>query len=464
MSTVKSQVTIAQTLAMWSHGLRYQDIPSEVVHAAKRSVIDTIGVAIAGSVNPRSLLLSEHVKKQYKNGDCSVLGCTSTGALGAAFLNSYHAHILDFDDTSYAGIVHGSIIALPAVLAASNLRTCSGKEFLKAFVVAVETIYTFGQSLSESHYHTGWWATATCGVIGAAAGSAKALSLSEQQTTMAIGFAASQAAGMCAILGTDAKPIMAGRAAQTGLESALLAAQNLTSPLGVFEEPFGFVNLMNENRFDKHVLSELGRVWRLIEPGILFKTYPVCSAAHAAIEAMSHIIQSQKLNRDEVRAVYCDVPLLVAKCLKYPHPQTIREAQFSMPFALGCVLTFGKFGLDELTEISLQQKTLQKAMAKISMTEADDLNQPKIKDSFPECARVTVTVEGGASYTHFIGAPKGMPDNLLSDQELSKKFRTCLAFANWPETQVESALDMLWKLDTLQSLSELLCLLSQKTP
>ena len=82
---------------------------------------------------------------------------------------------------------------------------------------------------TTGHYRKGWWSTGTCGAFGAAAAAAKALGLSAAETTSALALAGAQAGGMRVVLGTDAKPYLAGRAAAIGVESALLAGRGLTA-------------------------------------------------------------------------------------------------------------------------------------------------------------------------------------------------------------------------------------------
>ena len=109
------------------------------------------------------------------------------------------------------------------MLAAAEQADISGARFLESFVAGSETAYALGLTLTDTHYLSGWWATSTLGAIGAAAGAARALGMSREETAMAISLAALQANGMIAMLGTDSKPILAGQAAKLGLESALLA-------------------------------------------------------------------------------------------------------------------------------------------------------------------------------------------------------------------------------------------------
>ncbi|GBF26575.1 hypothetical protein MnTg02_01616 [bacterium MnTg02] len=457
MLAASRQKTLSQSLATWATTLTLDDVPDDVIHAGKRAIVDTIAVAIAGSNMPVRKKILHHAIENYGPGRCVALGTGEhLSPLGATLANGVAAHALDFDDMSYAGIIHGSIIILPAVLAAVEQQNGTGRALLEAFIAGAECAYAIGLTVTDSHYLKGWWATASCGMIGAAAGASKALSLDDDQTTNAISLAAVQAFGMIAILGTDAKPTLAGRAAMSGLEAALLAGEGLSAPARAFEDKRGFLALMNDGTAYNEGLAQLGRTWRLTEPGIFFKTYPVCSAAHAAAQLTERLLRENGLGFDDIENILCDVPHLVAISLVHDAPATPSEAQFSMPFAIGCILSFGALGPEQISSDCLADQRLRDAMAKVRMSEADDLNLPEIAKRTPECARVTIKTKNGATISDFLGAPAGMPENPLSDDDLSNKFRRCCEFAGWPASRSDGLLDDLWTLETAPNLSQML--------
>ena len=290
---------------------------------------------------PVARKIADHVGQEYRDGVCTILGKDrGVTATGAALANGTAAHVLDFDDTSYAGVLHGSTIVMPAVYSAAEHADISGGQFLEAFVASSEAVYALGMTLTDTHYMSGWWSTTTLGAVGAAAGAARALGLSREEIIMAVSLCALQASGMIAVLGFDAKPILAGQAARLGLQSALLAAQGNSAPATVFEDPRGFLKLMNEGAQDESGLANLGNIWRLLEPGIAIKPAPVCSAAQAAIEVTENLIEENKLERTEIRSVRCEVPHLVKISLIHDRPAVAPQAQFSMPFAVGCMGCF----------------------------------------------------------------------------------------------------------------------------
>ena len=454
--TGKTDIPIALRLAEWTHGLSLSDVPDEVRHAAKRCILDTIGVAVAGSRTPVARRIADHVGEQYGTGPCTILGAERhSSATGAAFTNGVAGHALDFDDTSYAGIVHGSTVVLPAILAASEHAGCDGAGLVEAFIAGAESTYALGLTLTDRHYLSGWWATGTLGAIGAAAGAARALGLTGQETTAAISLAAIQTSGMLAMLGNDAKPILAGQAARLGVESALLAGQGNTAPPQAFEDPRGVLTLMNDGRSDPAGLAGLGSAWRLVDPGIAVKAAPVCSASQAAIELTRRMIESNALERTQISHVLCEVPNLVKISLVHDKPRTPAQGQFSMPFAVGCVLAFGTLGPEHISQDILADEALQAAMSKVEMAEADDLNGPEYQPDCPECARVRIEMKDGRKFLEFLGAATGMPQNPMSDDQLTAKFRSCAAFAGWSGGKCDAVLTGLWDLEHIANVTSL---------
>ena len=136
---------VADTLSRWAAAYSFEDIPDVVVEEAKRCLMDTTGVALAGSQHPTAMLARAQVETQYGEGPCNIFGCPDPAApSGAAFANGVAAHALDYDDVSYEGMVHATAVVWPAVLAAAEPVSATGREILTAFVAAVELEYALG--------------------------------------------------------------------------------------------------------------------------------------------------------------------------------------------------------------------------------------------------------------------------------------------------------------------------------
>jgi 2-methylcitrate dehydratase PrpD len=445
--------TLASKLASWATTLNLNDIPSTVVDVAKRCIIDVIGVSIAGS----QFYVSDTARKialhEYPAGSCTVIGTTNKlSALGASFCNGVAAHCLDFDDTSYDGIVHGSAAVWPSVLAVGEMVGASGKEVLTAFIAGVETEYKLGRFFTDHLYKKGWWNSSVLGVIGAAVGASKLQGFDETLTMNTIQNAACFSFGPRALLGTYIKPTAMGITSSTGINSALLARQGLAGPSDVFESPRGMINLFNDGVENKTSLDLLGKNYSLEDPGIAFKLYPVCSAAQAAAEALNEILTDYNLKRGDVSKVICEVPPLVTVSLVYPKPANITQAQFSMPFALGSILAYGRLGVAQLSEETLKEVALQKEMQKVEMIETESLSVSEHdRTHCPEGSIVTVIKESNEKIRLFNGAATGMPIKPMSNNQVSDKFMSCAK----TQLTTEQAIALLKRLRSIEKVASI---------
>ena len=185
------------------------------------------------------------------------------------------------------------------------------------------------------------------------------------------------------------------------------------------------------------------------------KLYPLCSAAQAAAEAMLGLLAEHAIDPRSVDKVLCEVSRLVRISLTFERPASVSEAQFSMPFAVGCILAFGGIGVDRLSEATLADPALRAAMAKVEMREwemsADD---PEIDRTCPEGAVVTITTSDGRAFRRFNCAATGMPANPMPGAELEAKFRAC-AGPVLSDEQAEAWLARICAVEALPTLARL---------
>ena len=415
---------LASLLGSWAAALKAEDIPDSVRTAAKRCIIDVVGVSIAGSHTPVSSIAKKIALQQYPPGPATVIGSEHRlSALGASFCNAIFSHCLDFDDTCYDGIVHGSAAVWPAALASGEMAEASGEKVLTAFIAATEVEYTLGRFFTDHLYMKGWWNTSVLGVIGAAVAAAKAQDFDETLMTNTIQNASCFLFGPRALLGTQLKPMAMGSVSSKGIYAAILASEGLFGPNDVFESSRGIIHLFNDGIRSDSALKTLGREYKLLNPGIAFKLYPVCSAAQAATEVLQQIMADNHLDSYQIREIVCEVPPLVAVSLVYPKPGNVTQSQFSMQFALGCILAYGHLGVEHLDEGVLDDPKLQTEMRKISMLETASFNNLEYNQNIhPEAASVKVITKSGVAIELFNGAATGMPVKPIPDSQLDDKF------------------------------------------
>lgn len=419
--------SVARRMAQFACSL--EDFPEEVWHAADRALLDTVAAIIAGGVHPQTRAIAKSNSQSHATGSATL----STGGVAdvstAALVNGMAAHVWDIDDTSYTGIMHGSAVITPALLAIGQEVCADYKTLLRAFVAGSEVTYTLADVCTHQHYFRGWWSTTTFGLLGATVSVGILLELSEDAMTCAIGMAAAAAGGSKSVFGTDSKPFLVGDAASRAIAFARAAQAGLTGPEDVFEDDRGYFKLLNNGIADTDAMDSLGMRWRLVNPGLMIKSSPVCSAAHAAIDQMALLMSELGATANDILDISAEVPELVYCSLKFNDPQTPQQAQFSLPYALACSALHGKVRFDDLLLEEINTPKKRELIEKVSTESVADLSTQAMRSQYPESARLKITLNDGRVASGFCGSARGMPDNPLDDQELLSKFESVVSFA-----------------------------------
>ena len=255
--------------------------------AARLSILDALGCGIAGYDQPIVTRLTTLARATAERG--KVADADHILVLGAAL------HALDFDDINPAMFGHPTTVILPALLVLYKFRQLPLTTLLPAFVAGTDVACILGRYLGTDHYERGFHATATLGAVGAAAATANALSLDSTQTSHAIGLAASGAAGLKSVFGSMAKPLQAGRAAETGYRAALMAQAGITTAPDTLDGPGGFAATHASNPSLDRALDAMAE-----RPFVLsnrLKRFPSCYLTHATIACCLEMARDRSLTR-----------------------------------------------------------------------------------------------------------------------------------------------------------------------
>ena len=448
--------TAIQSLTEAVMSFQLETIPDDVLSLAKRCLVDVCGVTLAGSKTESAKLLFATAAKTYGIGNCDIVGTSHRmNAPGAAFANGAAAHALDFDDNCYAGIVHGSAVVFPAVLAVAQQRGEMGSKLLLGFVTGLEVEFAVAKALTNSIYDKGWWTTSVLGAIGSAAGAAKVAGFNREMTEHALSLAAVGAGATRAVRGTTAKHYYCGRAAELGVVSAIAAKQGATGPVDVFEDQSGLGQVLNDGIFDRTELEKLGEEYGIIQPGVDIKKYPVCYASHATADAVKEIMVANGLQARDITSLTCTVPPVVASNLTYHRPRTAAEAQFSLHFAIASIVLHGDITLKHLTTKVLSSAPIKRLMAGIIVKVGDIPQQHRSSKSIcPEWGYVELNTQCGSYKSCFVGSPVGSASRPLSDKILKKKFNDCVQYKNSNSSEF-TLYEKILNIDLLQNTQDL---------
>ncbi|MBT3764251.1 MAG: MmgE/PrpD family protein, partial [Rhodospirillales bacterium] len=155
---------LTERLAEFVADQSLDDIPDEVYDAARDAVIDTLGVAFAGSGEPVADIAASWVAETGAPSRATIWGRGLGGsAADAAFANGISAHALDFDDSHPGGRGHISACLVPTVLTMGEVLGSSGREVLAAYAIGLELASVVGRAFGPGHQRHGWHPTATVG-------------------------------------------------------------------------------------------------------------------------------------------------------------------------------------------------------------------------------------------------------------------------------------------------------------
>jgi 2-methylcitrate dehydratase PrpD len=457
-------MNIALQLAQYVHETTFQQIPASTVEMAKKFILDTLGVGIAGSNAQGALQVVEQAKEWGGRPESTILvHGGGVPAPMAALANSVMFHSMDFDDTHDGAVVHANAPILPAALAAAEkMGGCSGKEFLAVMCTGIDLACRLGLAVGKAPGRVGkeikWIRSAVCGAFGAAAASGRIMGLSVESLVNAMGILLSMTAGTRQVTVDSAltKRMQPGFMSQAALLAVHLAMRGVTGCQDIFDGPYGFFNLYWDGLSSREELTgDLGK--RFEVDRLSFKPYPCCRYNHGAIDATLRCMKQNGLKPVDVERV--DIRLVKHKFFDVvSRPFKIRgnptvDAQFSMPYVVAAAILDGRVFLESFEPDRVRQPQYAEMAKKVSVHTDREIVNP---DSMGPVT-VEITTHDGKRYTETVQEFKGHPRNPLSAQECREKFMQCAAYSgqNFSPRRLEEIADKVMGLDSLRDAGEI---------
>ncbi|HEX9712797.1 MAG TPA: MmgE/PrpD family protein [Actinomycetota bacterium] len=413
--------SISQTLAGSVAGLRYDDLPRDVVTAAKRHLLDAVGVAVAAADTGVCDPIIEMIRSWSGAREASVLGYDlGAPAPMAALANGALAHALEYDDTHVASVVSPSAVIMPAAFAVAEEAGTDGRALLTAAVAGYEVAARIGGAAPGRFQARGLHTTGVAGPFAAAATAARLWGLSADETAAAFGLAGDRSGGTLASLGQggEAEPMHTAWAAHDGVLAADLARRGVAGATTIFEGPRGLFDalLAGEESDLEHLTEGLGERWETTR--IALKPYPACHFLHAHMDAAARL----KLKWADIEEIICSLPPAAVDIVAEPraarlHPSSLHAAQFSLPFAVAAVVVGGREGVELFgDEARADRRVLSLAERVVGVPD------PTLPFPHAYGGRLTVHTRSGRTLTIDEEINRGHPDRPLSEQELADKF------------------------------------------
>ncbi|HEX2334755.1 MAG TPA: MmgE/PrpD family protein [Burkholderiales bacterium] len=409
---------LVERFADWAVGFRSQSLSPGVVHHARRAVIDWHAALYPGMVAPPVTLM----KKAFAGeGDSPRL---------KALIEGTAAHTVEVDDIFRDGIYHPGA----PTIAASRALT----EKLRPIVVGYEISTRIGAAMGKAHYKH-WHNTGTIGAFGAAAAVAEALDLDRKKFAHALATVTTFAAGLQQAFRMDSmsKPLHAGRAAEAGVTSALMAREGVTGSLDVMA---GFGAAMGDNPDWERGLATLGSDFHITR--MTFKNHACCGHTFAAIDGALELRKRMRIEAEEIEAIEVATYRAGLEVAHYEEPRTPAEGRFSLKYVVATALTHGSVRLAAFSPERLQCEKTRALMRKTSVS-----IDPELEAAFPAKRAARVAIRARGRREEWLQPTRiGDPDAPLSDRALEEKYFE-LATPVIGEAKAREVLARLWRLE-----------------
>ena len=436
----------------------FEDLPDEVVHHARRSLLDTLAVTIGGSAMDGIPDVIDFVRE--KGGKPESLIPVFGGrvpASEAGLAIGPMARAMDYGDMNMvAG--HCSEYILPSLLATLGLRErVSGKEFMTAYVLGQEVLIRVGTAMQAIEDLSRTGGVGGHYIFGCVAAVAKLLEFSPDELEEAQGIAFTMTQPH---LGLIYRPptlmirVHHGFVCQDAINACLLARRGITGPRhGVLSAQTGYLSFARWETDIDASTRNLGVHWEATN--IMMKRYPCVASTQGAIDALLKQMEQHGFSADDISGIEMEVDIDYGAFLATKsgnemtwNPKTVKECQFSSPYGLAVAAYTGDLFLDSYAPEMRMRQDVRDLMARMSIMENTRL--PK------RVVNLTTTLSDGRKFSQEQVYPKGHQKNPLTDQDIVEKFRKCAAHSAFPLSRdvIDSVVESIHRLETVDDISK----------
>lgn len=454
-------IDIVHLLADFAANAKYEDLPIAAREAAKRSLLDTIGVSFAASGLEPTVSKAVAVAKQTGGDEATIWAFGGrASAVMAAFANGALVHGLDYDDLTPWG-QHCSSSIIPAVLAVAERQGgVSGERLITAIAIGQDV---FARLLRFVDWKKDWNFSTVGGVFAATLAAGHVLGFDSKTMSSALGISTLQSAGLMEMIagrGSDLRGIYAGFSAKGAVLSVLLAEQGIGGIDKAFEGPNGVMKCYFRGTYDRDaILNELGS--NFLGAHTLYKRWPCVGNAHSHIKAALDILNENALRPEEIKEIKLFVgdfhqqmsEPLAERCA----PATLADAKFSLPFLVAMAIANGGMAAGDFTEKQIKDPAVIALAQKMSLEVDRTLDW---NGELPAGVMEIVAVDG-RRWTKVGTNVPGTPENPMGWPEVIEKFRECAAVcvSEISEDRQDNLIRLAQTLEDLTNISDFITIL-----
>jgi 2-methylcitrate dehydratase PrpD len=430
-------------LAEYAVGLRYEQIPPEVLQRAKDCIADTVGTILFGSQFPWSKMIIAQARRMGTGGTCAILGTgAKVCAPAAALAHGAMTHAFELDNLTFPDSgAHPGASLVSSGLAVAQEGGMNGRDLLTAFVAGAEVMIRIGRATKRTNEARGFHAPGTLGPFGAAVASGKLMRFDAPKMTNALGIAGSTSGGLLEFAhsgnGAMVKRLHLGRAAEGGVLAASLAADGFTGPSTVLEGSAGFLKAFCNESDLAELTRGLGETF--LTSTIMMKRFACHITAHTAVEAILDLRNQYGISGSDVASIQIAGSKRMATTNNIPSPPDILIAQFSIPFCVALAMYRNPIDPYSFDEAAVHDPAIQALALHVRVTAAPGQDADDISST------LTVSLKDGRVHTQRVTEFLGTPSRPLTGRDMRQKF--LLLTQKYPAKQMERLYDRIQNIE-----------------
>lgn len=425
--------TVAEPASLTSHlvecvtEIARTPLPAAIERQAALCLLD-YAAALLAAAHAAEATAAEAALSAFGSGHADIVGrAQQSSVAGAAFFHGFVATIADLDDAHrFASGLHMAATTFPAALALAADRDLAMADLLRAAVAGYEVSSRLARAMDDGFRRRGLHATGIVGQFGTAAAVATLLGLDETRTRHALAIAASGGGGLLAFQaeGATVRHAHSAWASVNGLTAALMAEAGATGPINALDGAKGFLAVYADAIDEAFIRAAPPSVSGRYEIENAYrKLFSACGHALPALSAALSLRDKMAGRLDAIASIEVRGYAASARLVN-PAPTSVGEAKFSIPYIVAMALIFGDVGAEQMTLSTLRRRDVCDLAARVSVVE-----DPALSADFPSkrSAFVAIRMQGGEELSTREDAPKGMPENPASEEDILRKLDS---FAN----------------------------------
>ena len=440
--------------------LSIDNVPATTLSNARWCFLDSLGCGLFGSDKAWTRILAAEIDSDRAQGPCTVFGFAQRAAAPAAALcNGTASHGFELDDLLDEAIVHPGAIVVPAAFAAAEASGASGSDLLLGIIAGYEVLNRVGLALGMEPAHRGFHKTSLAGPLGAAVAAGVVMRLDARKLNAAIGLACSTSSGIKSFAvgegGGMMKRMHCGRAAESGVRMAQLAARDFSGPPNAVESRFGLLEVFGGEGANPSVIGiDIGERWAV--DNVYVKVYPCCSWIQASVQQLVALRGRSPLDPADIKRIQIGTNSYARRINGTVAPTDTMGAQYSIPYCAALALTGDPTDPAMYAEAAIDDPTRRKLAQRVELLPDDEMEAvyPRHYGS-----RVRLELDGGTVRESKVLDPHGMPADPVTESERIDKFMR-LASAVLPSARVERIIETVRTLERQRSVATLSQLLS----